>query len=205
MPTVDNPVLLLFLVFPGLVSMQVYRMIMPAYRIEWKSAILEGLFYGVVNLVLLSPLVYWLMSPGAAETTPLILWPAAIVFFVIAPAVWPFAFVFLVKRPLLRRYVQLPYPSAWDYFFDKRAECFVLIHLKNGQMIGGYYGPNSYATSFPNHGDIYLEAVYRVDETGTFLEPIESTEGLLISRNGYSHLELLGVPEVGLDVVAVNR
>lgn len=174
-------------------------MIMPAYRIEWKSAILEGLFYGVINLVLLSPLVYWLMSTGAAEANAIMLWAAAAVVFVIAPIVWPLAFVFLVKRPLLRRYVQLPYPSAWDFFFDRRADCFVLIHLKNGQMIGGYYGPNSYATSFPDHGDIYLEAVYRVDATGTFVEPIESTEGLLISRDGYSYIELLGVADVETD------
>jgi len=199
MQMLDTPVLLLFLVFPGLVSMQVYRMIMPAYRIEWKSAILEGLFYGVINLVLLSPLVYWLMSTGAAEANAIMLWAAAAVVFVIAPIVWPLAFVFLVKRPLLRRYVQLPYPSAWDFFFDRRADCFVLIHLKNGQMIGGYYGPNSYATSFPDHGDIYLEAVYRVDATGTFVEPIESTEGLLISRDGYSYIELLGVADVETD------
>lgn len=75
-----------------------------------------------------------------------------------------------------------------------------MIHLKNGQMVGGFYGPDSYATSFPNHGDIYLEAVYRVDETGTFVEPIESTQGLLISRDEYSYIELLSVPEVEADL-----
>lgn len=180
--------------------MQVYRMIMPAHRIEWKGAILEGLFYGVVNLALLSPLVYWLMSPGTGEASVILLWAAAAVVFVIAPAVWPLAFIFLIKRPLLRKYVQLPYPSAWDYFFARRTVCFVLIHLNNGQMVGGFYGPDSYATSFPNHGDIYLEAVYRVDETGTFVEPIESTQGLLISRDEYSYIELLSVPEVEADL-----
>ena len=87
MPNIESPALLLFLVFPGLVSMQVYRMIMPAHRIEWKGAILEGLFYGVVNLVLLSPLVYWLMYPGTGEASVILLWAAAAVVFVIAPAV----------------------------------------------------------------------------------------------------------------------
>ena len=91
--------------------------------------------------------------------------------------------------------LQIPYPTAWDYFFDKRELTFLLIHLLDGKMIGGYYGPNSYAGDFPNDGDIYLEAVYSVDDDGKFCDPVENTKGLLIRRDQYSYIEFFNVPK----------
>ena len=42
--------LLLFVAaFPGLVSMQVYRAIVPSRAIEWKNGLLEGFFYTGAN------------------------------------------------------------------------------------------------------------------------------------------------------------
>lgn len=61
----------------------------------------------------------------------------------------------------------------------------MLIHLNNGKLIGGYYGLNSYATSFPNQGDVYLEVVYKVKEDGTFEEAIEDSYGLLLTKDQY--------------------
>jgi len=37
------------LVFPGLLSIQVYRLLMPAKPIDWSNALLEGLFYSLTN------------------------------------------------------------------------------------------------------------------------------------------------------------
>jgi hypothetical protein len=47
---------------------------------------------------------------------------------------------------------------------------------------------------FPDHGDLYLEAVYRVAEAGTFNGAVDSTDGLLIGRSEYSYVELFVVP-----------
>lgn len=70
----------------------------------------------------------------------------------------------------------------------------MLIHLENGNLIGGYFGANSYATSFPNQGDLYLEAVYEVAEDGTFGEPIEDTDGMIITSDDYHYVELFSLP-----------
>ena len=70
-----------------------------------------------------------------------------------------------------------------------------MIHLNNGKMIGGYFGTDSYATSFPNHGDIYLQSVFKVNDDGTFNEPIEDTKGLLIRKDQYTYLEIFNVPQ----------
>ena len=60
--------------------------------------------------------------------------------------------------------MQLPFPTAWDYYFDKRNPSWVLVHLKDGTLIGGLFGDDSYATSFPTDGDIYLEKVAKAEK-----------------------------------------
>jgi len=67
--------------------------------------------------------------------------------------------------------------------------------LCGGQLLGGYWGGNSYAGSFPNDGDIYLEAVYAVDESGLFGDPIPNTRGVLLRKEQYSYIELFSVPQ----------
>ena len=62
-------------------------------------------------------------------------------------------------------------------------------------MVGGYYGQNSYATSYPNNGDLYLETVYAVDDNGKFGDVIENSNGLLICKDKYTYIETFNVPQ----------
>lgn len=68
------------------------------------------------------------------------------------------------------------------------------IHLNNGKLLGGYWGGNSYAGSFPNDGDIYLEAVYSVDDAGHFGEVMPNSRGVLLRKDQYSYIELFSAP-----------
>lgn len=192
---IDTITLFLFLVLPGLISMQVYRMVMPAYRIQWGTALLEGLFYSAINFALFSPLIYLLYGGILSDVRAVwyvLLWIAVLL---VGPLLWPLLIRWIVRNTKLVRHLQLPYPSAWDYYFDKRHPAFALVHLKNGKMIGGYYGNESYATSFPNNGDIYLEAVYKVGEDGTFGAAVDDTDGVIIRREEYYYIELFKIPQ----------
>ena len=53
--------LFLLVVFPGLVSTTIYRLIMPARALDWANALLQGLFYSAVNFVLGLPFLFWLV------------------------------------------------------------------------------------------------------------------------------------------------
>ena len=79
-------------------------------------------------------------------------------------------------------------------FFDKRTPLFILIHLNDGKMVGGYFGDDSYATSYPCEGDIYIQTVYKVDEDGRFGETISGSRGLLIRKDQYTYIETFDVP-----------
>lgn len=157
--------LLLFFVFvlPGLISMKIYRLILPTADIDWKTALIEGLFFSSITLLILFPAIYSLFSINWPDSLKIII---SSILILIASIGLPFFLKYLLTKSKLSEILNLPYPTAWDYFFDLREPCFLLIHLNNGKLIGGFYGLNSYATSFPNNGDIYLEVVYEVNEDG---------------------------------------
>jgi hypothetical protein len=177
--------------------MSVYRLLMPARRLDWGEAIVQGLFYGVLNFLTLYPLIARLASEAFRAAHPFWTWAGLVATLGLIPAAWPFAFRAVFKSGHVSKRIQIPYPTAWDYFFDLREPAFVLVHLRTGGLLGGLWGPKSYAGSFPNDGDIYLEAVYQLNPEGEFKDPIPSTLGALLRRDEYSHVEFFRVPVEG--------
>ncbi len=186
--------LFLLLIFPGLISTTVYRLAMPARTLDWGSAVLQGLFYSAVNFVLGLPLLYLLVighDPIKEQGRYI---TAAILLLFVTPILWPLVLRWIFKSKAVAQRIQIPYPTAWDAFFDQREPAFLLVHLTNGRLLGGYWGTNSYAGSFPNDGDIYLEAVYSVDKSGKFGQPIPGTRGVLLRSDQYTYIEMFAVP-----------
>lgn len=185
--------LFLLVVFPGLVSTTIYRLIMPARALDWGSAILQGLFYSAINFVLGIPLLYLLVVGHDALAHPVRYSIAAILVLVVMPVVWPLVLVAFFKSRLLARRIRVPYPTAWDFFFGKREPAFLVVHLGNGKLLGGYWGPNSYAGSYPNDGEIYLEAVYAVTAAGDVGDAFPNSRGVLLRKEQYSYIEFFAV------------
>lgn len=169
--------------------MHVYRILMPAKDFDWKEALIGGLFYSTVNFGVLLPLLVFLHRNEFPIHHPYWHAFAMMLVILIAPVFWPLLWSKVIRNKNLMKHFHLPYPTAWDYFFDQRKPAFVLIHLKNGRKIGGYYGPNSYATSFPRDGDIFMEAAIRVNGIGNFEKIVENTMGVLIRKDEYELLE----------------
>jgi hypothetical protein len=69
----------------------------------------------------------------------------------------------------------------------------MLIHIKDGRVIGGLYGPDSFASSYPEREDIYLEEIWKIDEEGKFLGKIADTKGLLINADIIEYIELFNI------------
>jgi hypothetical protein len=181
-------------IFPGLVSTAVYRLLMPTRDLEWGNAMLQGLLYSTVNAALGLPVLLFLVFGYDPLDHPLRYSIAGVWLLLIAPVLWAIVLSWIFRSRWIARRIQVPYPTAWDAYFDRRQRGFVLVHLKNGALLGGYWGGNSYAGAFPNDGDIYVEAVYRVDDDGRFGEPIEYTRGVLLRKDEYSYMEFFEVP-----------
>ena len=186
--------LFLLVVFPGLVSTTIYRLIMPARTLEWANSLVQGLFYSAVNFVLGLPLLFWLVFGRDPVANPVRYSIAAILLLFVTPILWPFVLVAIFKSKGVARRIQIPYPTAWDFFFDRREPRFALAHLNSGKLLGGYWGTESYAGSFLNDGDIYLEVVYAVDDGGVFGDPTPNSRGVLLRKGQYTYIELFSVP-----------
>jgi len=185
---------ILGLVWPGLVSLHVYRLLIPGARMDWGQALLQGFFFTVIDYLLGFPLVLYVLRTENLDRDPAGYWLALGVVWLVGPVLLPFAWKWILGTPFLRRFLQQPYVTPWDYYFARREPAFMLIHLKNGHLIAGYWGPGSYASAYPEHGDLYLSAVYRVDPTGRIGAPLSSTNGLLIGKAEYTYIELFKPP-----------
>jgi hypothetical protein len=73
--------------------------------------------------------------------------------------------------------------GSWDYVFGKRNPFWIIVHLKNGQKIGGFFGDESFASSNPADEQIYLEEVWVLDDDGRFLSPAEGSRGIIIMND----------------------
>lgn len=83
-----------------------------------------------------------------------------------------------------------PSPSGWDYFFSKRESVFVIVGLKDGSRVAGFFGPNSMASSDPAAKDIYLEEVFRLSgKDGEPWESVDRSRGILVPHSEIQFVE----------------
>ncbi|MCL6580964.1 MAG: DUF6338 family protein, partial [Firmicutes bacterium] len=84
---------------------------------------------------------------------------------------------------------------SWDYFFGKRRPCWVLVHLKTGGLVAGLMGAKSFASSYPEQRDLYLEEAWQITEDGRLEAPVPGTLGLWVHGEAFHMLEFLGPAE----------
>lgn len=178
----EHFVLLLVFVLPGFVSVKVYHSIIPIDIRKPAQSIVELVFYGALNLGIILPFVILVRS--YILDTPILFAVVAAFGLLIVPTAIGFGFAHFRRSRLMNRLGLLhPIPVAWDYYFDKRKPAFVLFSLKSGEMVGGYYGPDSFASSFPNREDIYIEKVCRLNvNNGQIVGFVPDSDGMLIRR-----------------------
>lgn len=53
-----------------------------------------------------------------------------------------------------------PSPTGWDWFFGQAPRRnWILFHMKSGEVVGGFYGERSSASSYPTPQQVYVEEV----------------------------------------------
>lgn len=182
--------LFIALVLPGLISLRIYSLIHPSDSKPLKDNLLEAIAYSVINAALL----WWAILMLIGTSSAWLQYGLVVLIFFVAPAVWPFVLDQALSRleglgVILRR----P-QTAWDDFFLRRQQCWIIVHLKDGRRIGGYYGDASYATLYPRSGHLYLEELWELDqETGKFEEKIPESGGLILRPDDYHLIEIKSI------------
>jgi hypothetical protein len=175
---------------PGFISLQVWSLIVPTNDRALKDAIPEAIAFGVLNAVVCAPLLLAL-SP----VTTWALYGMLVVTLVVLPALWPFSLKWVLRTLSASDVILKQARNGWDEAFLRREPLFLIIHLKDGRRIGGYYGYQSFAGVYPASGHLYLETLWSLDADGKFIAAVPDSRGIVLRPDDYHFVELLRVSE----------
>jgi hypothetical protein len=196
-------ILLLYLIVPGYVVVKVYDLLAPGERRSFGEAIIDILAWSFILMLFWFWPFIALYEYGDTLGTwlhYLILFGITILAVFVTPVLAGYLLYTVRHRGFIRRTAKgsssHPSPTSWDWFFSENANnYYVRFHLKTGEKLGGYYGENSFATSFPHKQEVYIEEEWHLDEDGKFTEPIEGTKGTIVNREDCSLVQFLEVRE----------
>lgn len=86
-----------------------------------------------------------------------------------------------------------PTPTAWDGAFQGLAGpgCYVRVRTSDGDWFAGWFGKESYASSWPAPRSLYLELSFHVDKNGVIGTQVVGTAGAVIDCEDAVLVELL--------------
>lgn len=155
-----SPEFIIFLAFiiPGFLSMRVYGLLLPGEEPSLKENLLEAVAFGIVNFVIMYWSISFLIDPELASRSWLVNYALVVLTFFVAPLVWPVLLKLILGQLAKWDIVLYGYRNAWDDFFLRREPCWIIVHLKDGRRIGGWFGASSYAGLYPSSGHISLNS-----------------------------------------------
>lgn len=189
----DNLGVFVFLLVPGFISIKVYELITASDRRNWAESLFETAAYGCIDFAVL----YWAFDALDSSVfllhRPFARYLTWILIVFVAPAIWPVLLHRALDSIWLRSHVLNQTPTAWDHFFSGRKQCWALIHLRNGAMIGGFMGEGTFTSSYPKDRDIYLTEVWKITDEGSFDERMAQTLGMWIGKESIDYVEFFRV------------
>jgi len=204
MPTSFNQILLLLVfIIPGFVVMRIKRMAYPTAEASAGNTVLDSLALSCVIYALASPVIYLTYCWRWPATRPIAFATFAFVVLLVFPCGLGALYVRLTKLEKfrwLREFLGFihPDPTAWDYHFRKGRAYWIWLTFKNGKVMAGLYGPNSFASSLPEHRDIYIEKLLKLDNHGHVVELIENSAGALVRMEELERMQFFEIEGVSI-------
>jgi hypothetical protein len=206
--TVTQLLITLTFVVPGFVYQSVritFRGRLPT-DVELSTRLVRAIVTSAISaLVYLAACGGWILDTAVDEDALIkdIRWNAAYAFaggFAIPAAAAAVAGLMRVpdRRPfktLQSKLAEIPrYDStatAWDKVFQNREPAFIRILNSEGRWIAGYFGTDSYATSYPEAHEVFLERGHHIDENGVIGDEIAGSQGCIVNCVDLQLLEVL--------------
>ena len=173
------------LILPGFLVMKFIRLKVPNKDFLLKDMLFEALVYSLLNLAIFGWAPYLLLYYEYIVLSII----AFIFTLTISPVLLTFCYIKIIDSKWFSKYFDIQMPTAWDWYFSQRKNAILLIRMVDDTEVIGYFGNNSYATSYPNEGSIYMEKIYRKSSDSQSIEEIPSSQGMLITKDKYKTIE----------------
>ncbi|MBH8611962.1 hypothetical protein I4N56_014255 [Pseudomonas mohnii] len=190
---VDKLVLFIAFVVPGFISLKTYALLQPTQVKDTSQQLIDAIAYSSVNYALLIGPIYAVEQLELSISHPVLYMLFYMAVLLIAPIGWAWGFLWLRKTKLLQRSVVHPTGKPWDFVFNQRLCYWVVATLSDGRQIGGYYGPESFASNNPEPEQIFLEQSWVLNDDGGFERVKTDTAGIIILAKEIVTLELFQV------------
>jgi uncharacterized protein DUF6338 len=195
MPTSFNAVVVLVLfIIPGFIFTRVFGFSVPLRTRDSTYTVLDSLAVSSVNYAFWSPLVLLLIRPGFSLNHPVwfpIGWFGILFLSPVLLAAVAVRFIDSPRAKWLRRSLRMihPIPKAWDHFFRQGKICWVMATMKDGRLVAGLFSTNSFASSYPDEEDIYLETLCTLSPEGKITGIVKGSEGAILRMDDVLLLE----------------
>ena len=193
LPPLSISYILLFAAFiaPGAVSIFVYRLLTPATEHTLKEILLEATTFSLMNFSILFWAILYAVSPEVLKDQPFISWGIIILCLFIAPGIWPVVLLRVLALMESRGLLLGGAKTAWDRFFENaKTGCWIIVHLNNGESIGGRFSQSSYASAYPREGHLYIQELWCIDESGNFTQELPGPQGAILRPTDYRYLRV---------------
>jgi len=184
---------------PGFVFDAVISRFVPRHASPMRELVLLRLFTAsAFNYAVCSPIIYLLTTGSLLSSSPVgqaIVW-LAIIFLV--PVLLALIVALASQRGLLAWFAKCaslrsinPVPTGWDWIFGRTEPCYVLVTLRDGRQIAGFFGEQSMASSDRERKDLYLARALVVPLEGPWQE-VDNSKGVYIEGAQISSIEFRG-------------
>lgn len=181
---------------PGFIYDAVLSKFVPRHPSTMREYILLRLFTATAfNYAICSPLIYGLVTGALfanASAAQAVTW-LGIIF--VSPVALALGVAKACQRDLLSWFSQRiglrsinPITTGWDWIFSRTDPCYLLVTLRDGAQVAGYFGGQSMASSDRTCRDLYLERAFVVSTEGPWVE-IERSGGIFIEGSQIATIE----------------
>lgn len=191
----DKLVLFLAFVIPGFVSIKFYEVLFPSESKDSSKQLIDAITYSSVNYAILFWLIMSVNESKLSATFPLLNGVFYFSVLFIFPIIWVLVWKIIRQSEFVQKNMPHPIAKPWDYVFSQRERYWVVVTLKDGVKIGGYYGENSFTSSNPASEQIYLEQCWVLNEDGGFGRVKNDTAGIIVVASDMLSVELFKVSE----------
>lgn len=180
---------------PGFIIKSVMDTLIPPVKFNETKYFLSCLFYSIINCAICSWIYILLLNNF--EMQSVWFWILLVVITIIAAIVVALCISVIKQKNIVGcifskfninsiNYV----PTAWDFYFSKQNESWVIVTLKSEKTIYGKYSVNSFASSDSEERDLYIEQTYKYIEEQPW--GVDNTSnGILISKDEIETIEFL--------------
>ncbi|MBF4328079.1 hypothetical protein EAY16_22670, partial [Vibrio anguillarum] len=150
---IDKLQIFIMFVIPGFISIKTYELLYPSSLKDSSKQLIDAVTYSCVNYSIMYWFILAVEEPSGPESFKNAHPNLYILFYVFVLLVFPVVLAFLWKAlresEKFKQSIHHPTQKPWDYFFAQGKCYWVKVILNNGTVIGGYYGPTSFASSSP--------------------------------------------------------